>query len=130
MKARTLVVAAWLAACHHSEPTSPKDIAIITSLEFRSDSGDYVGQGLTYRYTLANAAWLARLKPYSSGAYLSVSVFAPAGTTPFWSWDLVLAPRQGQPITVVLTPTRLAGRFRQRLSLGSCSMGTAAPAIC
>lgn len=95
---KLLVVTALCVSSACSNGTEPRDRPTATFLAFRSEAGDWIGQGLTRRYGLADGTWSARALPYPSlSTYLDISLEPlPGRGTP--SWRLRLSAPNGQTI--------------------------------
>jgi len=68
-------------------------------MSFTSESGDFIGQGLSRTYYLGDGTWNARYDTNNAGGHVTISIQnfqVPDG----WSWSLNFASPRGQPLTV------------------------------
>ena len=93
-----LLLACALAIGCNDTPASPSPPPpTSTFLAFRSDAGDWVGQGQSHRYTLADGVWDARFERIRGFDHIVVTARAPNHE---WWWTLNLSAPFGQPLSV------------------------------
>lgn len=85
-----MLLAVGAVSCDGS--TGPR--ARSTFLSMESAPGDYIGQGRSWHYTLADGTWSARYEALGAGAQAVSVSFQTAGT--FWHVDFAAPP--GQPL--------------------------------
>lgn len=77
-------------------PLPPGSPPSVTTLTFTSESGDYIGQGLSRTYYLGDGTWNARYDNTRGHVNVSVTNFSVSDG---WSWYLDLAAPRGQQLT-------------------------------
>ena len=94
---RAVILASLLWSSCSGSPTGPSAPAT-TFLTFNSMPGDYIGQGESHRYALADGVWYALASPLNgppNQVYIEVTNF-----TQGWWWSMDFAAPKGQPLKV------------------------------
>jgi hypothetical protein len=89
-----------LAAACGGSPLGPSESAQSTFLTFSSQKGDYIGQGESHRYTLADGVWSASYLPNYGGRPAITLGIRPKDGVYNWWWNLSLAAPLGRQLAV------------------------------